>query len=421
MLKKSIHIIKKILGESLFFQLTLLKLNYLHKKALYRIRKKEKINVVFLLIHAPVWKYEKLYRLLEKDNRFNPLVLVCPYMSYGSDNMKNDMEQAYNLFREKNYNVIKSLKEDGSWVQLEELSPDIIFFTSPHFLTKPHYYIFYCKNYLTCYVPYNFGNSHLLQMFHNQDFHNRVWKLFAETKIHKKYSVNVARNKGKNVLVTGFPGTDVFLEKQKGESNIWKHQHTKKIIWAPHHTIDEDKSFISFSSFNLYSEYMFELLDQYNNSIEIVFKPHPLLKIKLYNEPNWGKEKTDAYFNRWKEHPNGNLHLEDYTDLFLSSDAMIHDSGSFLIEYLYTEKPVLRTDRDNTIIDRLNSFGRMAYNVHYIAKNREDINSFIKMIVEQSEDEKKEVRFEFKQKHLLPPNNRTASENIYEYLKSVLK
>lgn len=423
LVNKIIHQLAKSIDKKTLFKLKLFNIKIEHQKALKRIKKKDKINVVFFLIHEAVWKYEKLYHLLINDPRFNPIVLVCPYTIYGEENMKIDMENAYNSFKQKGYNVLKSLKEDGTWIDVKkELTPDIIFFTNPHFLTKYEYYINYYKDVLTCYVPYNFGNSHLLKLFHDQDFHNKVWKLFAETEFHKQYSIDIARNKGKNVVVTGFPGTDAFLSDTTDNNiSLWKHSSTKKIIWAPHHTIDDDKNSISFSSFIIYHNYMLDILEKYKGKIEIIFKPHPLLKVKLYNEPSWGKEKTDLYFKKWEDHPWGGINEGEYIELFKSSDAMIHDSGSFLIEYLYTDKPVLRTDRDETITDRLNSFGKMAYNVHYIAKNKEEINNFIKNIIINQEDILKNKRTAFKQQYLLPPHNKTASENIYKFIKTQLK
>ncbi|MGX9985176.1 CDP-glycerol glycerophosphotransferase family protein [Soonwooa purpurea] len=423
-IRKTVNLIKKNIGEEKYFKYQLFKVKFLHKKALNRVKKKETINICFFLIHESVWKYEELYKLFNEDERFNPLILVCPYTPYGEENMLDDMEKAYLSFKKKNYNVIKSLKSDGNWINVKnELKPDFIFFTNPHELTKPQYYIRNFRGNLTCYVPYNFGNSHMLEMFHNQDFHNLIWKLFAETEIHKKYSIETARNKGKNVEVTGFPGTDKFLntENSTNYKGIWKHENTKKIIWAPHHTIDDDKSFISFSSFLVYNEFMLELLNKFDNQIEIIFKPHPLLKIKLYNHKDWGKEKTDNYYNLWGNHSYGSLNEGDYIDLFKTSNAMIHDSGSFLIEYLYVKKPVLRTDKDDTITERLNSFGKMAYKQHYIAKNTQDIEDFIKNVLLKGDDVMKKERLSFYEKYLVPPSNNTASENIYNFIKNSLK
>lgn len=417
--------LSKCIGANRYFRWILLpRQRYYHKKALKKIKKKEHVNICFFLTHDSVWKYEGIYKLFQKDERFNPVVLVCPYIVYGDNNMHNEMDKAYKTFKDKGYNVLKSLKQDGTWVDVKtELKPDIIFFTNPHKITISQYYIYNFKEYLTCYVPYNFGNSHLLNMFHNQDFHNLIWKLFAETEIHNQYSKDISRNKGKNVVVTGFPGTDSFIASDNHVHNnhIWKHENTKKIIWAPHHTIDDDKSFISFSSFIVYYEFMLELLNTFNSQIEIIFKPHPLLKSKLYNDENWGKEKTDLYYELWKNHPYGGLNEGEYVELFKTSDAMIHDSGSFLTEYLYTLKPVLRTDRDSTITERLNDFGKMAYNKHYIAKNKDEIQQFIQVVVLENLDKMKANRIEFYNTYLLPPNNRLASENIFNFIKSEIK
>ena len=420
-IRKIVNSIKKIVGEDNYSRYQLLKIQYNHQKALSRIKNKEIINVCFFLIHESVWKYEELYQLLKKDKRFNPIVLVCPYVMYGEENMLNDMEKAYNAFKENGYNVIKALKDDSTWIDVKkELKPDLIFFTNPHNLTKPQYYIHNFKDCLTCYVPYNFGTSYMIKLFHGELFYNLVWKIFAETDIHKDYSRQVALNKGRNVIVTGFPGTDKLLDFNYNSDYAinWKHRNTKKIIWAPHHTIDDDKNFISFSSFLIYHQYMFDLLKQFDEQIEIVFKPHPLLKVKLYEHQDWGKEKTDSYYNAWRNHLFGGLNEGNYIDLFKTSDAMIHDSGSFLIEYLYTEKPVLRTDRDDTICNRLNSFGKLAYQVHYIATNQLEIELFIENIVlKGKKDIKEESRKEFKQKYLIPQNGMISSINIYNFIK----
>jgi CDP-glycerol glycerophosphotransferase (TagB/SpsB family) len=158
---------------------------------------------------------------------------------------------------------------------------------------------------------------------------------------------------------------------------------------------------------------MLNIIDEYQGKIQIAFKPHPLLKKKLYDEATWGKVKTDDYYNRWNNMVSGQLVEGDYIDLFLSSDAMIHDSGSFLIEYIYTGKPVLHTNRDENITDRMNAFGILAFNLHYHAKNEKDIKAFIENVL-NNKDEKKKERTAFITSKLLPPNHKSASQNIFD-------
>lgn len=392
-----------------------------HRKALEIIRKKEKIKVAFFLIHDSVWKYEQLYKLMEKDSRFELIVIVCPYIIYGDENTRYEMQKSYATFLSKGYNVIKALDFDTEeWLDVKKyIAPDIIFFTNPHKLTKKEYYISNYSNCLTCYSPYNFGNCHLYQEMHNQIFHNSLWKLFSETDFHKELSIKYARNKGVNVITTGFSGTDGFLIKDYHPEDVWKQEDKiiKRIIWAPHHTIDDNTNFLSYSAFLLYAEFMQNLLEDYKGLIQIAFKPHPLLKNKLYLHKDWGKEKTDFYYDIWKTSENGQLNEGEYIDLFLTSDAMIHDSGSFLTEYLYLNKPVLHTNRDEKIKNRMNLFGIESFNMHYHAKNQNDILVFIQDLLNDI-DEKFVQRKTFLKERLLPPNGKTASENIYNEIVS---
>lgn len=419
-------ILKKVIHKSLREKLKSTFLNFRfkqiqgnHKRVLHKLKQKDKIKVAFFLIHESVWKYDGVYGLMANDNRFDPIVVVCPYITYGEETMFREMNKAYNSAKNKGFNVIKTYDETTKqWLDVKsEIKPDMVFFSNPHKLTKDEYYIDHFNDSLTCYVPYNFGNSHLYQQMHNQLFHNYLWRLFAETEFHKDLSIKYARNRGINVIVTGYPGTDILLDKNHFSENIWKQKDNriKKIIWAPHHTIDDNTAFLSYSSFLIYAEFMVRIAHEYKGKIQMAFKPHPILFNRLCQLPNWGTERTKNYYNQWERMENGQLVEGGYIDLFLTSDAMIHDSGSFLIEYLYTGKPVLHTNRDENISDRLNAFGTLAFNQHYHAKNELDIKKFIEDVL-NNKDEKKAERELFLASKLLLPNQMSASENIYHEL-----
>lgn len=165
----------------------------------------------------------------------------------------------------------------------------------------------------------------------------------------------------------------------------------------------------------LYHEFMLKLAIKYNNLIQIAFKPHPILRPKLSDNRVWGKKKTDYYYNKWDKLENGQIHEGSYVDLFLTTDALIHDSGSFMIEFLYTGKPLLHTNRDTHIKDRLNSFGELAFDCHYHALNEEDIVVFINNLL-YSIDPMRINRQDFFNKFLIPPNQQSASQNIVDDL-----
>ncbi|HRA71913.1 MAG TPA: hypothetical protein PLB11_03700 [Flavobacterium sp.] len=157
---------------------------------------------------------------------------------------------------------------------------------------------------------------------------------------------------------------------------------------------------------------------KYKDKLQIAFNPHPLLRVKLENDPNWGKEKTDAYYNKWVNLENGQFGNGYYIDLFLTSDALIHDSGSFMAEYLITGKPLLYMIRNESIKDYLNVFGEKTLELHYQSRNQKQVIDFIENVVLNENDCMKAERDNFVRNTLLSKNGLTASQTILNYLEN---
>lgn len=384
----------------------------LHKEALKRLKSKEgKINCVFFALYDSVWKYDGVYKLLSNDSRFNVTVLICPIVNYGKKHMEDEMERCFKTMSQKGYHTIRAYnKQNNSYIDVKkELQPDIIFYTNPYKgLIDDRYYIDQFPDILTVYVQYAYNIS----IWHNNNysaiFHNLLWRYYQESELHLQFAIKYSQNAGKNAIVTGYPGIDNLIDKKYKPKVIWKTKDKKRIIWAPHHTI-EPADIIDFSCFLHYYDYMINIAKKYQNHIELIFKPHPLLKVKLVKK--WGQEKTDEYYNLWKTMPNTMVQTGEYLDLFLTSDAMIHDSGSFLIEYLYTNKPVMRTMNNVNPQRIFNEIGLRALDVYYKGYNEDDIEQFIKNVI-AGVDPLKEKREKFLRDHLLPPNGKMPSENI---------
>ena len=386
-----------------------------HKKLIVELIEKKIINVIFLVIHHSIWKYEEVYRLLDKDSRFNVKVVVIPLVRDG----KGDMEtynQTLDYFVSSDYSTLSSYDiQKDSWIDIKKVTrPDIVFFTNPHRLTFDKYYINEFKDRLTCYVPYAFVVIHSIEGHYNQNIHHLLWKYFVETKYHQAFALSYAKYKVKNIVVSGYPSLDKIFRKSFKPISSWKvtNKETMKIIWAPHHTIKGQGCNLDYSSFIEYSDYFLKLLEK-RKDIQIAFKPHPLLKEKLYADNKWGKEKTDAYYLTWNRLSNGQLEVGPYIDLFFLSDAMITDSASFIAEYLYFNKPLCFTMKDDDVKNRFNSFGKMIFEFLYISKDSLSINVFINNIILEKNDYLKNSRNRFLNETILTKSGKTASENIY--------
>lgn len=387
------------------------------------LKDKKILRVIFLVIHDSIWKYEEVYKLLDNDARFNPQIVIIPLVREGKAVM-----EVYNnsvaYFNKNNYNTFLSLdSKENIWLDIKELTqPDIVFFTNPHKLTFNKYYIDNFLDKLTCYVPYAFVVIHSINMHYNKKFHHFLWKYFVETEHHKEFCHKFQISKASNAYISGFPGLDRIYSNEYKPKKVWKkfgNESSKKIIWAPHHTISGQGNDLDYSSFMEYHNYFIKLVET-RNDLQIAFKPHPFLKEKLYKDKGWGVDKTNKYYDKWDTLPNAQFEDGEYVDLFQLSDALITDSASFIVEYLYFDKPILFTLNDDSVIDRFNSFGKLVFDYLYTADSKNKVIQFIQNQVFHSDDGLKVDRNFFLCNKILPRNEKTASENIFNELKKEL-
>ncbi len=395
-----------------------------HNLALRKVKRKKIIRVAFFIYSKTEWKFELLYRLMENDKRFEPLIVVVPWITYGNETMLEELTQTFKFFKTKGYNVKSSLVEETvEWLNVKkEIKPDLVFLINPWGTSLSEYQIENLGNTLTCYVSYTFVISYLYKDYFDRQAHNFVWRFFLETQLHKQFSNKYARNKGVNSFVTGYPGLDILLQKDYQPRDVWKIKDpkVKRIIWSPHHTITGMGGTLDYSTFLKYSDFMLEFAGKYKDQVQIAFKPHPSLRPKLNMDTYWGKEKTDLYYQKWAHLPNGQLNDGDYVDLFATSDGMINDSSAFAIEYLCAGKPELFLVNDDFVFERFNDVGKMALSNHYIGKCSDDIENFVLNVIIGGNDHMKNDRIDFFNSVIKPPNNITASENIFNHLKSEL-
>lgn len=415
-------------GESktVVTDLQLQKIKQVHAAEMMRLKGKEKIRVVFLAIHRSVWKVDAVFQEMLRDPVFEPIILVCPDINKKNDVLTfSEINETYAYFKGKGYKVFSSwMKNKKQWRSLDSLKPDLLFFTNPHGLTHPEYYDKAFSRFLACYVPYTYQVAKFNKKYeldYNKAFHNLAWRIYAPHEESLKISRQYADNKGSNVVVTGYPLVENLLA-SGNDVRAWKKQETikKKIIWAPHHTVGSKGEALPFSNFEKLSGFMMKLAEHYKDQVQWAFKPHPLLKEKLYQEASWGKAMTDDYYSYWACSEHTQLEEGDYKELFRASDALIHDSVSFLAEYLVLDKPVMFfINKDVGLVDFLTPFGISAYNASHHGVVEEDISKFVESIL-SDEDVGKEERKIFLSNNLNSEQFSSPSRNIIDDLKGSL-
>lgn len=379
-----------------------LKLQVGYKKCVDNVKTKPSIRVVFFALFDSVWKCDEVYRKMLGNTLFDPIILICPVCNYGFENMVERIEECASFFDRKGYRYLRAYdKNTNRYVDVrKEINPDIIFYTNPYRgLIDDRYFIDKFPDVLTIYLPYAFCNGNCYRENFDLELMNSVWKFYVETPMHASYAKKYGHVLGMNVVVSGQPCIESFITKYS-PSDPWKikDRKWKRIIWAPHHTL-EPVFGLDFSCFLLYSDFMRDLCLSNSDKIQICFKPHPLLRNKLNNL--WGVEMTDEYYSWWNQQPNAMVSEGDYKDLFLTSDAMIHDSGSFVTEYLFVNKPVLRTMSKTNIREMFNDFGIQCLENHYFAYDESEIRQFVIDVINE-EDPMQGTRENFINKVLMP-------------------
>lgn len=392
-----------------------------HRKVIKHINKKKNATILFLISNESMWRCQSLYEFLKKDKRFNPLIAFLPFKTFSENQQLTCISQLKALFVNTGTPYIDLSNIDNQVEYIKKtISPDIIFFPQPYRGIFNHLDFTDFEDSLLCYTPYGIITFDQPWIY-NLRFSNVAWRLYFPSEVDRACARKEANNKGRNIVVVGSTTAEQYAQKET--SSVWKGipgMH-KRVIWAPHYSIT-GKDLLHRASFLQLAEPMLALADKYKDTVQFAFKPHPRLLSELYKYPGWGEEKTDAYFSEWSDRPNTQLETGGYIELFKGSDAMIHDSGSFTAEYHCTGKPIMFFTPDKQAAEKqLNELGRAALDAHYLGNTVQDIESFIDRVVLQGDDPMKKMRKDFVDKYLLPPNGKTAAENIYEDLVKSLK
>lgn len=393
------------------------------QKAARKLQGKERLEVAFFLTIPGMWKSDELFRAMLDDKYYHPYIVIYPYSIYkefDSSEMLKTVERTKSFIEKKGYEYVIPYDEGTQrWYDLKEIrTPDVVFFSTPYKDSLPIYYVSHYRDTLTCYVPYGFCSLKLNEVNYNMMFHNLVGIYCLETEIHQRLAIQYSRNKGVNTVVTGYPATEVFFREDYVPQNQWKPQsHTKKrVIYAPHHSID--KSYYP-SVFLETCEEILQIAEKYADSIQFVFKPHQTLKFKL--QQVWGVERTEEFYERWDRLENAQLVSDGYVDLFMTSDAMIHDCGSFTTEYLFVQKPVMYLCRNTDMASKFNEFGQKSFECHYHGTTGRDVEDFLQRVVLDGDDPMKECRERFYEEFLRPKDGVLPSRKILKVLDEAIK
>lgn len=232
--------------------------------------------------------------------------------------------------------------------------------------------LYFYPNALVEYIPYSLFADIGYELQFNMPFHSFLYKHYLPTEYALKIGKRFQKINPESLKVIGSPVMFTIYEKSQAVKRK-SYPNKLKILWCPHHTIEEIEDGPYWSCFEIYKDFFLRLASEDNvkSKYEICLRPHPALKYKVPNFNN--------YLIEWEKSSSGFIDHGDYIESFIWSDCMIHDSSSFIHEYLCTNKPVCFTWRKNRKYPSRwhTPHAKKSLKLHTIAFNERDIGQFI--------------------------------------------
>lgn len=359
-------------------------------------------------MYDSVFSAKFLYRKMLEEPAFEVSIVVIPDIARGEENMFYQMQKTSKSLSSypnvlQSYNVEQKIFMDFS----DKF--DMVCFDSPYdTMTHTFYTIGYLsKNTLTFHIPYGFmGNlKYDLSIFSSLEY-SLLWRVYVENLSNKSLIEEYQATDIDNLCVIGFPKMDTLKDIiEQYSPQMQRPTRRKKIIIAPHHTVYSDFS-LKLSNFVDFSEFFLELPLHYPQ-IDFIFRPHPLLFLALLRHKIYETLKgedtqafIDNYLSKIEKIPNMTYQEGgDYFETFATSDALIHDCGSFIAEYLYTDKPEAFILQSQEVISReFTALGTEVLKHCYLVSISQEILAFIDTVVIAGQDTKKQSRLDFANK-----------------------
>ena len=401
----------------------------------------EKVKIAFLVISAAEWGLEKVYRMLEQDDRVECYVVISPLTDRDLESRRDIYLQTVDFFEKNGYEVRGGCNEEfnvpASWQEVGGM-PDIVMHSTSWIESMPTEYrvINFPLMTLNYYMAYGIHVSdgeagyYVEKIVYNKEFANMMTRIYADSERDVRGYQEYGLLHGQNVVYSGYAKMDIFYENrdwsEEAVRKLWKIpdgvkcQDMKKVIIAPHHSISEN-SMLKYSTFHKNLYFLLYLAKKYRNEVSFVFKPHPNLRFNAVKEKVFESyEAYDAYLKEWSSLPNAKVVQEsDYLDYFDTSDGMIMDSSSFLAEYMYVHKPLLFLLRKG---QEFNPLGKILLEADYTAKGEDyaEIERFLQEVIINGNDvliDKRQQIFDSELDYMKRGRN-SASEYIYRDIAS---
>lgn len=306
----------------------------------------EPIHVVFVCHRPAIWEsLHSVYDAMKQDPDFRVTIVAIPNKKQlpelNLNHEQYESEGAEEFW--KSEGCINGYDyETGQWLDLKSLEPDYVFFQTPYNICRPpQYHSSVVSKYAKlCYVSY-FGSYHTDEVYDEctpLDYLRDLSFFFTQNPmddVHIRDRFTKVEHHYCRIVNTGFPRYDRIETYRNLPCGMWNQEDTFKMVWTPRWTTNEGNCH--------FFDYKDRMVDYCKNDpgVELVFRPHP----QAFKEWNATGELPEAEAEIYKKNfVDSNMHLDDsssYYPTLYSSDCLITDKSSMLLDYFCTGKPII--------------------------------------------------------------------------------
>jgi len=388
-------------------------------RAMLKRKRGEPIRVVFVCHEPALWSmFDSVYRGMVEDPSFSPLVVAVPYSHRTLPEGQYKDAGMLEFCQARKIHVISGYdKEQDEWRDPASLMPDYVFFQTPYDFFPPAWSVASISMLARiCYVPYGttIFRGEVDDISHPQAFFRCVSMTFAESPLRcEMFARKFERYEWfdrKQLVTSGYPKLDYLVKGGIPSGGVWKRgvgRDIRRVLWTPRWRTSEGTC-----HFFEYKDYFVNFCKEHKN-VDFAFRPHPLC---LTNFLQTG-ELTESEL-RQMEHAyssSSNMTLDknpDYQDTFLTSDVLVSDVSSMLVEYFATGKPIVYTHR----VDVFNELGHKLAEGFYWVRSASELDETLKMLI-SGKDPLRQKREQL-MKSLLFLSEDGAAMRIMEVLRS---
>lgn len=303
--------------------------------------KHRRLRVLFVIGDDSKWKAQSVYEELVRSHWADPYA-VPTKMDIGwiPDGVQDSRVARCRSYLEGHHvRCVDGCANDGSLIPLKRHCPDIVIYQQPWGMDRCQHPIEVSRYALTFYLPYCIPAYVDLRDNFMAPFYRMIYGYFLQNgALAKYYSENLSRPYfGCQMFPVGTPYCDAL-----GDSAlVTVTGNGGYVIYAPHWDCNFDgKGTVGRNGTFPETGKLMLGFAQEHPDVHWVFKPHPMLRVKLVQSGYMSEKEVDAYYRDWEKIGLA-CYDSDYFKLFRNSRVMITDSISFLTEYLYVNKPLI--------------------------------------------------------------------------------